>query len=129
MDEPDDDPRLARIAAICARFPRAARERAGYLHSAFVVDGRPFAYFLDDDGGRGIAALTCLGAPGALALLQRGGRDAERWFAPPYLGRRGWIGLQLDRDPLDWDELAGLLETAYRLTAPRELVAALDGET
>lgn len=126
MDVPADDPRLARVSEICAALPGVARERAGYLHAAFVVHGRPFAYYLDDGGGAGIAALTCAGAPGALAALRDGAEDPERWFTPPYLGGRGWIGVLLDREPLDWEEVAVLLRSAHRLTAPAQLLA--DGD-
>ena len=50
----------------------------------------------------------------------------ERIFVPPYVGHRGWIGVRLDVD-VDWAEVAHLVETSYRLTAPRGLVARLGG--
>jgi predicted DNA-binding protein (MmcQ/YjbR family) len=45
---------------------------------------------------------------------------------PAYVGHRGWLGVRLDRD-LDWDEVAGIIEDAHRLVAPKKLVAELDG--
>ena len=48
----------------------------------------------------------------------------EKFYVPPYVGHHGWIGVRLDRD-VDWDEVAALVETSYRLTAPRRLVACL----
>jgi hypothetical protein len=55
--------------------------------------------------------------------------DPERFFVPPYVGHRGWLGLRLDR-ALDWDELAGIAEDAYAEVAPAKLVEAAraDGE-
>jgi hypothetical protein len=47
----------------------------------------------------------------------------ERFFAPPYVGPSGWVGVYLDGD-VDWNELQGLLWDAWRLTAPRKLLAA-----
>ena len=47
--------------------------------------------------------------------------DPERFFRPPYVGHRGWLGLRLDRE-LHWDELAGILEDAYVEVAPPKLV-------
>jgi hypothetical protein len=44
--------------------------------------------------------------------------DAERFFVPPYVGHRGWLGFRLDRG-FDADELAGLLEDAYEAVASR----------
>ena len=52
--------------------------------------------------------------------------EPDRFFRPPYVGGRGWIGVRLDRD-LDWAEIAELCQDAYRAIAPARLVAALDG--
>jgi hypothetical protein len=49
----------------------------------------------------------------------------ERFFRPPYVGHRGWVGVYLDV-PVDWDEIAELVTDAYRVVAPRRLVAELD---
>ena len=49
--------------------------------------------------------------------------DPERFFVPPYVGHRGWLGMRLDRG-LDLDELAGLAEDAYAEVAPARLVEA-----
>jgi hypothetical protein len=49
--------------------------------------------------------------------------DAERFFVPPYVGHRGWLGVRLERD-LDPDELAGIVEDAYAEVAPAKLVEA-----
>ncbi len=50
--------------------------------------------------------------------------DGERYFRPPYVGHRGWLGVYLDV-PVDWDELAEVVEDAYRCVAPKTLVAQL----
>jgi hypothetical protein len=49
--------------------------------------------------------------------------DGERFFVPPYVGHRGWLGVRLDRG-IDWDEVAGIVEDAYAEVAPARLVAA-----
>jgi hypothetical protein len=51
--------------------------------------------------------------------------EPERFFRPPYVGGRGWLGVRLDVDP-DWDELAGIVADAYRTVAPKKLAALLD---
>jgi predicted DNA-binding protein (MmcQ/YjbR family) len=48
------------------------------------------------------------------------GADPERFFVPPYVGHRGWVGMRLDRRP-DWNEVAELVRRSYRLTAPKRL--------
>ena len=52
--------------------------------------------------------------------------EPDRFFVPPYVGPRGWVGLRLDVD-LDWDEVAGVVKEAWRLTAPKRLVAEWEG--
>lgn len=47
---------------------------------------------------------------------------------PPYVGHRGWLGVYLDV-PLDWDVVADLVEDAYRVIAPKTLVAQLDASS
>ena len=49
----------------------------------------------------------------------------ERFYVPPYVGPKGWIGIYLG-DETDWDELADLVEESYRMTAPKRLAALLD---
>jgi hypothetical protein len=49
--------------------------------------------------------------------------DPERFFVPPYVGHRGWLGVRLDRG-LDWDELTGIVEDAFAEVAPPKLVEA-----
>ena len=52
--------------------------------------------------------------------------DPERFFRPPYVGHRGWIGFRLDQGPVDWDEVAAIVTEAYRNVAPSKLIAELD---
>jgi predicted DNA-binding protein (MmcQ/YjbR family) len=49
----------------------------------------------------------------------------ESFFRPPYVGHRGWLGVYLDV-PLDWNEIAMLVEDAYRTVAPPKMRARLD---
>jgi hypothetical protein len=53
--------------------------------------------------------------------------DPERFFVPPYVGRRGWLGVRLDHEP-DWDQIAALVEVAFRAVAPAGLVALLESD-
>ena len=52
--------------------------------------------------------------------------DPERFFVPPYVGTRGWLGVRLDVLPIDWDQIADLVADAYRTVAPRGLVAEME---
>jgi predicted DNA-binding protein (MmcQ/YjbR family) len=55
------------------------------------------------------------------------GSDPERFFRPPYVGHKGWVGMRLDRRP-DWSEVGLLIRRSYRLTAPKKLAALLDDD-
>jgi hypothetical protein len=54
--------------------------------------------------------------------------DPERFFVPPYVGHRGWIGVYLDVEQ-DWTELADVVDAAWRCVAPAKLIALRDAET
>ena len=61
-------------------------------------------------------AVWCKAPPGSQAVLV--GADPKRFFVPPYVGPKGWIGMTLDRK-VDWTEVAKLVERSYRLIAPK----------
>ena len=39
-----------------------------------------------------------------------------RFFRPPYVGHRGWLGVRVDV-PVDWDEVARIVKDAYAMIA------------
>jgi hypothetical protein len=67
--------------------------------------------------------LWCAAPPGVQAELLE--TEPDRFFRPPYVGNRGWIGVRLDGD-VDWEEIREICAEAFRAVAPRRLVAALD---
>jgi hypothetical protein len=74
----------------------------------------------------GFPHLWCAASPGAQQQLVAA--RPERFFRPPYVGGRGWLGVRLD-GTVDWDEMAELCEDAYRQVAPKRLLARLDSAT
>jgi hypothetical protein len=112
------DPRLERLSAIALDLPEATREITG-RHAAFRVRGRTFLYFLDDHHGDGIVGLNAKAAAGvAEARIED---DPARFDRPAYLGHRGWVGVRLDTESVDWDEVTGVVVESYRLCAPKSL--------
>jgi hypothetical protein len=71
--------------------------------------------------GDGRFAVWCPAPEGMQQMLVK--TDPKRFFVPPYVGHRGWLGVRLDRG-LHWDELTGIAEDAYAEVAPAKLVAA-----
>jgi hypothetical protein len=115
-----EDERLTRVSALCAALPEAVREPAG-RHATFRVRRRPFAYFLDDHHGDGVVGVVVRAPWGEREGLIRG--QPERFYDPAYVGPRGWIGVRLDTEHVDWPEVADLVLDSYRVTAPKRLAA------
>jgi hypothetical protein len=112
-----------RLRALVADLPEIT-ERVSHGAVTFFVRGkRTLAYLTDDHHGDGRLALVYPAPPGVQAEVLAA--DPERFFRPPYVGHRGWVGLRLDLDP-DWDEVADVLEEAFRSVAPVTLVRQLD---
>jgi hypothetical protein len=118
------DKRQTRVVALVATLPEASAVPAGESHLALEVRGRKFGYVLDNHHGDGRFALNCKAAPGVNQQLAR--EHADRFFLPAYVGSQGWLGLWLDLPDVDWDEIERVLLDAWRLVAPKRLVAAFD---
>ena len=121
MDTCTAEQRRARLVDVCLALPEATVE--GERHLIFRARGRTFAYYLDDHHGDGRVGLVCKVAPGENDELVR--LDPARFYRPDYVGPRGWVGLRLDLDDLDWDEVADLVLGSYRLVAPKRLLDRL----
>jgi hypothetical protein len=112
--------RIGRLREICLALPETSERLSHGAATFFVRDKRAFLMVLTNHHGDGRFAIWCAAAPGMQAMLVEA--DPERFFRPPYVGHRGWLGVRLDRE-LDWNELAGIAEDAYAEVAPPALVA------
>ena len=118
------DSTTARLREICLGLPEAT-ERLSHGSPAFFVRGKRQFVMLWPGGHHDaeFPQLWCAAPPGAQQELMAA--DPARFFRPPYVGHRGWVGVRLDRDP-DWSEIAELCADAFRTVAPKTLVARLD---
>ena len=115
---------LLRLRSICTAFPEVTERPSHGAPTWFVRDKSTFVtYWADGHHGNQFPHLWCAAPPGVQAELVEA--EPERFFRPPYVGGRGWLGVRLDVG-VDWDELARICEEAYRVVAPRKLVAELD---
>jgi hypothetical protein len=111
---------LERLTKICLALPEADRERES-RHASFRVKKKIFAYFLDNHHGDGIVAACFKGDKRANAALVE--KEPKRFFSPPYIGARGWIGVRLDARRVDWKDVAKRAAASYRAVAPKKLAA------
>jgi hypothetical protein len=111
------------LRAICLALPDMT-ERASHGSPSWFVHGKRTVASLDDHHhGLDHLAFWCPAPPGVQAELVE--QEPHRFFRPPYVGGRGWIGVRIDTEP-DWDEVAEIIADAYRMVAPRKLLALLD---
>src|SRR5881397_908441 len=110
---------LARVRELCLGLPETTERLSHGAPTFFVRDKRAFVMVLTDHHGDGRFAIWCAAPAGMQAMLVES--DPERFFVPPYVGHRGWLGVRLDR-AFDWNELTGIAEDAYAEVAPAKLV-------
>jgi hypothetical protein len=112
----------SRVRSICLAFP-GTEERRSHGAPAFFA-GRQFVMLWPDGHHEhGFPHLWCAAAPGAQDELVSS--EPGRFFRPPYVGGRGWIGVRLD-DDVDWPEIGAICEEAYRSIASTRLIAELE---
>ena len=117
---------LDQVRACCMALPEVTERPSHGAPTWFVRGKKTFAslwqhgHHQDD-----FPHLVCAAPPGVQEELVE--TEPDRFFRPPYVGGRGWIGVRLDR-AIDPDELAAICEDAYRVVAPRTLVAQLDDQ-
>jgi predicted DNA-binding protein (MmcQ/YjbR family) len=112
---PPSDAR-ARLRAVCLALPEASEQQT-WGDPTWRVRGRIFAM---EKRGDGRVSVWLKAPPGAQDVLVAA--DPARFFVPPYVGPKGWIGLRLDADP-DWTEVTALVRQSFRLVAPKRLAA------
>jgi hypothetical protein len=114
-----------RLRGICLALPEVTERPSHGAPTWFVQDKRSFVtLWAGGHHGNHFPHLWCAAPEGAQQALTAA--TPQIFFRPPYVGGRGWIGVRLDVAGIDWPEIAGLCEDAYRVIAPSRLAAQLD---
>ena len=120
---------LVRVRAIALALPEVTERLSHGATCFFVRDKRPLCYFHDHHNDDRVS-LWCPARPGMQAALVAD--EPTRFFKPPTSASgtfSDWLGVFLDPSgdaAVDWDEIAEILEDAFRLVAPATAVAELD---
>ena len=116
---------LEAVREICLGLPETSERLSHGAPTFFIRGKRSFATVWNDHHSDGRFALICAAPEGMQSALVEA--DPERFYVPPYVGHRGWIGVRLDGG-FDHGEIAGILEDAFAQVAPPKLVDAAAGQ-
>ena len=112
--------RLQRLRELCLSLPETAEQEA-WGDPTWRVRGKIFAMQKGNYAG-GRPSLWVKAPSGEQATMVE--LRPDRYFVPPYVGHRGWVGIYLDGE-VDWAALAAAVNESFRLVAPRRLTAAV----
>jgi hypothetical protein len=113
---------LARLRAICLALPEANERLSHGEPTWFAGKGKVFAMFDGHHHDVDHVAVWLPLAPGEQEMLIE--VDPARYFRPPYVGHKGWVGMRIDGRP-DWKAVEELVRDAYSHVAPAKLSARL----
>ncbi|MEO8694052.1 MAG: MmcQ/YjbR family DNA-binding protein [Acidimicrobiales bacterium] len=114
---------VQRLREICLALPEVSERSSHGEPTWFVRNTKTVASLDDHHHGSDHLAFWCPAPPGVQREMIE--QEPQRFFCPPYVGGRGWLGVRIDNDP-DWDAIARIIEDAYRMVAPKKLIALLD---
>lgn len=113
---------LPALRRLCLALPQTT-ERLSHGEPTWFVRGKKTFVSYADHHHDDRLAFWCAAPPGAQEALVA--EDPDRFFVPPYVGNRGWLGVRLDID-VDWAEINEIVTDAYRTIAPKTLIAQLE---
>lgn len=117
-----------RVRQIALALPEVTERVSHGAPCFFIQDRLPLCYYHDNHRGDGRISLWYPAAPGVQDTMIF--VDPERFFRPLTndVGHfRNWVGIFLDLErKVDWNDIASILEAAYRTVAPKKLIAELD---
>ncbi|MCA1736549.1 MAG: MmcQ/YjbR family DNA-binding protein [Actinobacteria bacterium] len=115
---------LDELRRLCLGLPETS-ERLSHGEPTWFVSGKKVFVTYADHHHDDRLGFWCAAPAGFQERLVADRPD--RFFRPPYVGPRGWLGIYLDV-PVEWDEVADIVEAAYRQVATKRQAALLDSE-
>jgi hypothetical protein len=119
---PSDPDKIERLRQVCLALTEVT-ERLSHGEASWFVGAKQFVTTADHHHDDRLSAW--MAAPeGAQRMLIEA--NPVRFFRPPYVGTRGWIGIYIDVE-VDWVEVGIMVEAAYRQVAPKRLLKPIAG--
>ena len=109
------DEHIRRVRRLCAALPET-NEKLSHGEPTFFVGRKVYVMFANNHHNDGHIAVWIPVPGGQQATMLK--TEPSKFFMPPYVGVRGWVGIELDA--IDDEELAEYIYEAYRLTVPKK---------
>ena len=111
------EPQIDRVRKLCLALPGSS-EKLSHGEPTFFVAKRVFVMVANNHHSDGHTAIWIPAPPGAQAAMIA--EAPEVYFKPPYVGVKGWVGVELTR--IADEDLATLIHQAWKLTSPKALL-------
>jgi predicted DNA-binding protein (MmcQ/YjbR family) len=111
----DAHPAIGKLRELCLALPDTFEKEAWGECTFRVRGGSMFAMTDNNHHDSGHLAVWLKAPAMVQEIMVRS--DPERFFIPPYVGKKGWVGIVIDAAPA-WDEIAGMLKDAHSLSSP-----------
>ena len=109
-----DGEHLRRVRRICSALPDTM-EKLSHGEPTFFVRKKVFVMFANNHHNDGHVAVWIATQAELQASLIK--EDPKTYFKPPYVGVRGWVGIELDR--ISDEDLAAHIREAWHMIAPK----------
>ncbi|HEY5981159.1 MAG TPA: MmcQ/YjbR family DNA-binding protein [Microlunatus sp.] len=120
----DVETQLARLRRACLGLPQTSERPSHGGPAFFIREKKCFVMFLDDHHEDGRLAIWCAAPDGVQVEVVE--TDPERFFRPPYVGHRGWLGVHLMT--VGEAELTAIVTEAFRTVASPTVLRELDAD-
>lgn len=120
--EAEEERQLAKVRRAVRDLPEVTERPSHGSPAFFVRDKKCFVMFVADHHGDGRLSIWCAAPEGVQAELID--TEPDRFFRPPYVGHRGWLGVQLREVPQS--ELDEIALDAFRVVAPKTVLRKLE---
>ena len=111
-----NEDQIERVRRICLALPETS-ERLSHGEPTFFVHKKVFVMFANNHHNDGRIAVWLAAPPGFQEGLIE--EAPQIFFRPPYVGTRGWLGINLDR--VSDTDLKMYIQIAWELIAPKRL--------
>ena len=113
---------LYSLRRLCLALPETT-ERLSHGEPTWFIRGKKTFVTYADRHHDDKLGFWCPAPPGVQEELVA--LEPKRFYRPPYVGHRGWLDVRLYVD-VDWAEIGGIVLDAYRMIAPKGLIAQLE---